>query len=244
MRITITKSSVTKVNPDGSLTVTRIPQQEAQANFDDAQVRFALDHFRLHRDISPLVQLLKESNEGVLRNLEARELIASAALGELCIGRGRVRSQDAIERDRRILAATEWLKKIGIPLKNARDKNRSGELQASSACRLIAGRINLTEDAVYSIVRKPRKDLAASPVLSALKESPYTFLGPKWIFSDAQPTATEILDHYFSTPDLEEYLEPWAMWCELRPSLVAAAKRALDNRQRRTSRIETESGRG
>lgn len=191
---------------------------QAEARHDDRQVAEALEHYHLNRDLEPLLALLLEANPGILRNPAALELLASAAHGKAIKGRGRVRTMEAVERDRRIVAAAYWLKIAGVPLKNEQDRNREGEPQTPSACRLIGERVHLSEAAVYSIIRSG--------------EHQPSFIAPPWEFEPReQPTPEGVLRHYLPT---EAETHPrhciGALWCMLRPGILRAARRALETR--------------
>lgn len=193
---------------------------QAELRHDDRQVSAALEHYRQNRDLEPLLALLLEANPGILRNPDALSLLASAARGKAGKGRGRVRTMEAIERDRCICAAAHWLKAAGVPLKNTPDKNRNGHPQVASACRLIGERLCLSENAVYSIVRSG--------------EYQPSFIAPPWELEPReQPTPERVLRHYLPTEEDRGRVKLGALYIGLvRPSIGAAAMRVLEKRDR------------
>lgn len=191
---------------------------QAQARHDDQQVRRALEHYTQHRDLEPLRVLLLEANPGILRSRDAIELLAGATRGEIRKGRGRFKTMEAVERDRRICAAAHWLKVAGMPLKNSPDRNKSGAAQQVSACRLIGERLCISEDAVYSVAR------AASYEPSCFELLPWRLLGEL-------PTPERVMRHYLPT-DAEAHPRSiiGPLYCEFRPSILRAVRRALGAR--------------
>lgn len=125
-----------------------------QAEFDDWQIENALSLFREHRDLEPLLEQLLDGNPAILRNYEAQQLIADAARGRLVRRKGKVRTAKMRERDLLIWTAAFHLYSMGYPLKNDPDSIRVGEPQKLSVCRMIGQYLNLSEDGIYSIVRK------------------------------------------------------------------------------------------
>jgi len=231
MRIKARALGTRYLNADGALaTPLESPEElaelsaQAEARHDDRQVSTALEHYRQNRDLEPLLALLLEASPGILRNPAALELLASAARGKASKGRGRVRTMDAIERDSRIRAAAHWLKVAGVPLKNELDRSSEGVSQTASACRLIGGRIHLSEDAVYSIVRqsgRPRRE----------RYTPSPFELVPWRLSGEPPTPEWVLRHYLPTEaESHARYNIGALWCELQPSILRAARRALEKR--------------
>lgn len=242
MRVKVRVLGTRYLKADGTLsapleTPEELAEQSAQAEarHDERQVSAALEHYRQNRDLEPLLALLLEANPGILRNPDALSLLSSAARGEAGKGRGRVRTMDAIERDRRIVAAARWLQELGMPLKNAPDRNRDGEPQAVSACRLIAERVNLSEDAAYSIVRRHGR------TARRLRG----FLAP-WELVGEQPTPEWVLRHYLPTEEERGRVKLGALYIELaRPSIAAAARRVLEKRSRaRPAKLAAERGPG
>lgn len=156
MRVTVKRGPTTTIYPDGAVEVehpTESDQKEAQGKFDDGQVSKAIAHFETNRDLEPLIVLLSEANPAILRDKKALDLIELAARGNLKRGSGRVVTAETLKRTHSIQAAAHWLKKLGIPLKNEADKNRDGDTQKPSVCRLIGDQINISEAGIYSIIR-------------------------------------------------------------------------------------------
>lgn len=231
MRVKVRMLGTRYLNADGTLAAPLESPEElaelsaqAEVRHDDQQVSAALEHYHQDRELEPLLALLQEGNPGILRNREALELLAAAVRGQTSKGRGRVRAMAAKERDRRILAAAYWLHSMGMPLKNAPDKNKHGDQQKASACRLIAARVNLSEDAVYSIVRqsgRKRREI--------YMPSPFELL--PWRLSGEPPTPEWVLRHYLPTEaESHARYNIGALWCELQPSILRAARRALEKR--------------
>lgn len=240
MRVKVKVSGTLYLKADGTLAAPLESPEElaelsaqAESRHDDRQVSTALEHYRQNRDLEPLLALLLEANPGILRNPDALSLLASAARGEAGKGRGRVRTTETIERDRRIRSAAYWLKVAGVPLKNERDRNREGEPQTASACRLIGERVHLSEAAVYSIIRSG--------------EYQPSVIGPPWEFEPReQPTPDGVLRHYLPTKAESARGKLGALYVELvRPSIGTAARRVLEKRDSARAReVAAELGPG
>lgn len=199
MRIKVRCLGTRKRNADGTLGAPAESKEQlaemsvlAEIQCEDRQVSEALSHYEEHRDLEPLLELLLEANAGILRNATALALLAGAARGELRKGRGRIKIAESVDRDRRIAACAYWLNKTGMPIKNAQDKNRNGTSQAESACRAIGSRLCISEDAVYSVVRR-------------VTYSPSSFEILPWLWTRESPTPTQLIKHYF--PDVSEPIE-------------------------------------
>lgn len=240
MRVKVKVSGTLYLKADGTLAAPLESPEElaelsaqAESRHDDRQVSTALEHYRQNRDLEPLLALLLEANPGILRNPDALSLLASAARGEARKGRGRVKTMEAIERDSRIRAAAHWLKVAGVPLKNELDRNREGVSQTASACRLIGGRIHLSEAAVYSIIRSGEYQPTRFELL------PWRLLGE-------QPTPDGVLRHYLPTKAESARGKLGALYVELvRPSIGTAARRVLEKRDSARAReVAAELGPG
>lgn len=225
MRVKVRALGTRYLNADGTLAAPlETPEElaelsaQAEAHHDDRQVRAALEHYRQNRDLEPLLALLLEGNPGILRNREALELLAGAARGEARKGRGRVKTAGALERDRRVAACAYWLQQTGLPFKNNPDKNRAGQSQVASACRLIGERLSLSEDAIYSATRGARYEPSMFELI------PWRLLGER-------PTPERVLRHYLPTKaEAHAPCSAGVLWCVLRPGVLRAARRALEAR--------------
>lgn len=209
MRIKVTKLVKSIRHSDGSYTHTRLPAAQLSDNFDDSQVTNAIKHFTEHRDIQPLACLLEEGNPGVLRNRMALKLLAESARGNLKIGQGRIKTQKSMERNKRILLAAKWIQRLGLPIKNNPEKKQAGHTQSLSACRAIGDYLNLSETAVYSIVRSAmqaeKKRLEDMPELKRQLIGDVEFeIGPPWKWDDETPTVMQVLEHYLSDRNSQE----------------------------------------
>jgi len=225
MRIKITAKGTIYRKEDGTLAAPEESPEElaqlstqAQVSWDDRQVDAAMQHYQHHRDLEPLLTQLLEANPGILRNRQAIELLAAAARGEVRKGRGRVRTVEALKRDRKIAACAYWLGQAGLPLKNTPEKNRTGLPQVTSACRLIGKRLNLSEDAIYSTIRNNRYEPSSFEML------PWRLLGEL-------PTSESVLRYFIPTnAEVEHPQRIGLLWCLLRPSILQAAKKAIQAR--------------
>lgn len=158
-----------------------------QVEFDDWQIENAVSLFREHRDLEPLLEQLLDGNPAILRNYEAQQLIADAARGRLVRRKGKVRTANMRERDLLIWTAAFHLHSMGYPLKNDQDSIRAGEPQKLSVCRMIGQYLNLSEDGIYSIVRKHGGTTGRAPG------------GVSWFkLADGEVKPELVLDHYLS----------------------------------------------
>ncbi len=196
-RIKATTRSISTVllNSEGDLTVTKASPdeiQEFQVNFDNRLVVDAIGTFREQGDLEPLLELLLEANPALMRNYEARQLIAKAARREplrrtkkgTCKGVTRKRNKD-------IWSAAFYLHDMGIPLSNHPDSR--GKKPPASACRMIADRLCLSEKTIETIVRKEggidtKSRRLTTEILAWTLAGEQ--VGPEWV-----------LDHYFGHPN-------------------------------------------
>jgi hypothetical protein len=186
----ITRSWTTYKKGDGTLSVVEASPEEMaefQINFDDRLVADALEAFRAHRDLEPLLELLVEAHPALMRNYEARDLIARAARGEPIKGRKKgTGAASKRRRDSRIWSAAYFLHDMGIPLSNHPDA--TGKEPPVSVCRMIGERLNLSEKTIHSVVNTlggvGRKKTLTTEILTwKLAGEP---VEPEWV-----------LDHYF-----------------------------------------------
>lgn len=191
IKVNIKSRSTVFKNDDGTLSIIEASPEEMdqfQLRFDDRQVAEALETFREHRDLEPLLELLVEANPALMRNYEARYLIARAARGESIKGRKKgTGTASKRRRDNRIWSAAYFLHDMGIPLFNHPDA--SCKEPTASVCRMIGERLHLSEKTIYTVVKnlggvEARRKAPTSEILAwKLAGEP---VEPEWV-----------LDHYF-----------------------------------------------
>lgn len=86
-----------------------------------------------------------ECNPAIFRSPEAVDLIARAARGEAVEGKGRKTTAEKQRQKNIICAAINTLSNHGVPIKGDQDKQ--------TACNMVAEKVKLSPDAVYSIWR-------------------------------------------------------------------------------------------
>lgn len=171
---------------DGTSELSEITPDDI-ARFEDGSVHEALKQLHSFGVIEPLLFQLEQGNPAILRNPEAVRIIAEAVRGKGIKGRGRKKSPAVVVRDRRICQAVHELNEMGYPIK--------GDLEVETACRLVAKRIELSAEQVYTIwnAREPDLDNFSSNLYRSFHYWRHTLTTPGWV-----PTTPEdVLQEYF-----------------------------------------------
>ena len=194
IKAAIRSISTTFLNSEGALTVTKASPDELhefQVGFDNRQDEDAIGIFREHGDLEPLVELLLEANPALMRNYEARELIAKAARREPLRRTKKGTPNGATrKRNKDIWSAAFYLHDMGVPLSNHPDSR--GKEPPASACRMIADRLFLSEKTIESIIRKE------GGIDTKSREQTTEILA--WKLAGEQVAPEWVLDHYFGRP--------------------------------------------
>ncbi len=158
----------------------------------DIAVLNALNELTENRTIEPLLRQFEQFNPAIFRFPQAVEALAKQARGKSVIGKGRKTTKTKQEQNRLIYQTICELKKYGVPIK--------GDPQKQTACKMVAEKVNLSPEQVYTLWKNENKK-------SALSMYYYT----PWSIQqfNVTPTPDEIIE-YFTTG---KFREPKAITC-------------------------------
>ncbi|XLY87920.1 hypothetical protein ACK8QS_20550 [Ectopseudomonas mendocina] len=158
------------------------------ARLENNAVSHALRQLHKFGVTEPLLYQLEQGNPAILRNQEAVQIITKAATGKGVKGKGRKQSPATAQRDRMICHALQELRELGYPIK--------GDLEVETACRLLARRVALSEEQVYTIWNARIRESECA-VIGDLRRSTFYLRqrleNPTWVPSSPE----DVLEAFF-----------------------------------------------
>lgn len=173
--------------PDGTTETIPATVQDI-GRLQDKAVSDALADLGKYGTLEPLLFQLEQANPAIFRNTRAVEVIAQAARRKSVKGRGRKTTPEKQEQEYRIRRAIHRLQALGLPV--------SGDIDKDTACGLIAARVHLSPEQVFTIWnQRDRGELA-----SHLDTFGHDFgLDLMMQTLGRKPEPLDILRHYFPT---------------------------------------------
>lgn len=184
LKMVVTPKGVFVQNPDGS---THTEPLEDCKSLQDWAVNRALAELDTFGTLEPLLFQFEQGNPAIFRNARAVEVIANAARGKGVKGRGRKIDPSKKTQNELIRHVIHRLQVLGLPV--------SGDIDKVTACSLIAERVHLSPEQVYTIWnQRDRGELAAYLGWNGM----YDF-GLNLKLQGRKPEPLDILRHYFPT---------------------------------------------
>lgn len=190
---------------------------------EDQAVCRALDMLKNERTLEPLLHEFKRCNPAIFRSPEAVEVIARAASGRSVLGRGRRTTGRKKRQNYIVCAAINALRNHGVPIKGDQDKQ--------TACSIVAEKVKLSPEAVYSIWRTERKAYLAE---LHFELTPWSFGAPP-----SPPASPAEIIEYYTTGKFREQERSEALDRLARDAFIRIADEVMQRVKRlRAARLE------